>query len=274
MMPFALKSHSPTSSSSHPSLPWPAVSCLGVVLLQLLSGRISLSTEKTTPQFFRDTHLPTLGHSCLVRLARVGLACTAMPASTRLSLGRALAELEIMHDDLPPPVLASSSCALPLAPLLCQQVAMVGVLRATAGWAADRRIGSGGFGDVYRGVSPLDGCTPWAVKRARVLTNDFRREVYEMASKHHPHLVRLLGFCREYDASAERMEQIAIYEFMPHGDLHHRLHGDDATGGHHRLHGNDATGGLHRLHGDGTGGHHRLHGDGTGAHICTLRRLV
>ncbi|CAI7846431.1 unnamed protein product, partial [Closterium sp. NIES-54] len=277
--------------------------------------------------------MPNVLIPSVVRLARVGLACTAMPASTRPSLGRALAELEIVRDDVattlrqmeeeverqrgelqegrggvtgnrgkehleswgidshshpsssaspnpstspsqlpPPPMLASSSCALPLAPLLCQQVAMADVLCATARWAVDRSISSGGFGDVYLGVSPLDGCTPWAVKRARVLTNDFRREVCfvglptlsftpcltplvwcqinEMASKHHPNLVRLLGFCMEYDAVAECMEQIAIYEFMPHGDLHHRLHGD-ATGGHHRLHGNDAT----------------------GAHTHTLRRL-
>ncbi|CAI5946864.1 unnamed protein product [Closterium sp. NIES-65] len=53
----------------------------------------------------------------------------------------------------------------------------------------------------------------------------------EIASKHHPHLVRLLGYCVDYDAAAESMEQIAIYEFMPNGDLHHRLHGDGDTVG-------------------------------------------
>ncbi|CAI5518907.1 unnamed protein product [Closterium sp. Naga37s-1] len=235
-------------------------------------------------------HTPTNDLYSLVRLARVGLACTAMPSSTRPSLGRVIAELEIVRDDVatalrqmekeverqegelqgeggavaghsgnehldswanpshadplstspnpstppsqlppsPPPVAApSSSSALPLAPLLCQQVGMADVLRATAGWAAERRIGSGGFGDVYRGVSPFDGCTPWAVKRARVLTNDFRREINEMASKHHPNLVRLLGFCMDYDAASERMEQIAIYEFMPNGDLYHHMHAHD-----------------------------------------------
>ncbi|CAI5947089.1 unnamed protein product [Closterium sp. NIES-65] len=210
-------------------------------------------------------HTPTNDLYSLVRLARVGLACTAMPSSTRPSLGRVIAELEIVRDDVatalrqmekeverqegelqgegvavaghsgnehldswanpshadplstspnpstppsqlppsPPPVAApSSSSALPLAPLLCQQVAMADVLRATAGWAAERRIGSGGFGDVYRGIN-------------------------EMASKHHPNLVRLLGFCMDYDAASERMEQIAIYEFMPNGDLYHHMHAHD-----------------------------------------------
>ncbi|CAI6008423.1 unnamed protein product [Closterium sp. NIES-65] len=44
-------------------------------------------------------------------------------------------------------------------------------------------------------------------------------QVNEMASKHHPHLVRLLGFCIDYNEATEQTEQILIYEFMPNGDL-------------------------------------------------------
>ncbi|CAI7818961.1 unnamed protein product, partial [Closterium sp. NIES-53] len=40
----------------------------------------------------------------------------------------------------------------------------------------------------------------WAVKRAKIRTNDFHKEVELMASKHHPHLVRLLGYCVTTDA--------------------------------------------------------------------------
>ncbi|CAI6008430.1 unnamed protein product [Closterium sp. NIES-65] len=43
--------------------------------------------------------------------------------------------------------------------------------------------------------------------------------VNEMASKHHPHLVRLLGFCIDVNEATEQTEQILIYEFMPNGDL-------------------------------------------------------
>ncbi|CAI7844758.1 unnamed protein product [Closterium sp. NIES-54] len=264
----------------------------------------------------------------LVRLARVGLACTAMPASSRPSLGRVLAELEIVRDDvatalrhmeeeggvswqaigemrfwtrgpvfptltLPPPhlpipqlllrsfihpppppspVVAPSSSALLPVPLLCQQVGMADVLRATGGWAEDRRIGSGGYGGVYRAVSPLDGCTPWAVKRARVLTNDFRSTRWhqsttptwcgcwgsawtmmrrwsawskspstsscqtgtcttacmvmpQVSTSRTPAFssccscMLLLLLLLSAPPLAERMEQIAIYEFMPNGDL-------------------------------------------------------
>ncbi|CAI5979037.1 unnamed protein product [Closterium sp. NIES-65] len=40
-----------------------------------------------------------------------------------------------------------------------------------------------------------------------------------MASKHHPHLVRLLGYCIDFNPSTRHMEQILIYEFMPNYDL-------------------------------------------------------
>ncbi|CAI5979448.1 unnamed protein product [Closterium sp. NIES-65] len=44
-------------------------------------------------------------------------------------------------------------------------------------------------------------------------------QVKEMASKHHPNLVRLLGFCANYDSSTGRIEQVLVYEFMANRDL-------------------------------------------------------
>ncbi|CAI5477304.1 unnamed protein product [Closterium sp. Yama58-4] len=43
-------------------------------------------------------------------------------------------------------------------------------------------------------------------------------QVSEMASKHHPNLVRLLGYATCGDLR-ERIEQILVYEFIPNGDL-------------------------------------------------------
>ncbi|CAI5515281.1 unnamed protein product [Closterium sp. Naga37s-1] len=40
-----------------------------------------------------------------------------------------------------------------------------------------------------------------------------------MSSKHHPHLVRLLGFAMGGNVRSQ-IEQVLIYELMPHGDLH------------------------------------------------------
>ncbi|CAI7914866.1 unnamed protein product, partial [Closterium sp. NIES-54] len=104
-------------------------------------------------------------------------------------------------------------------PAVCRQYRLDVLAAATGMWAEANKIGSGGFGDVYRAEDPADPSTLWAVKRAKVLTNDFRREVNEMASKHHPHLVRLLGFCIDVNKATEQTEQILIYEFMPNGDL-------------------------------------------------------
>ncbi|GJP57477.1 hypothetical protein CLOP_g12193 [Closterium sp. NIES-67] len=206
-----------------------------------------------------DPHLKA-PDSLVARMADLALPCLAMPPDSRPSMARVIHDLEAVKvfiasqwadlinwspnarggdgasGDLtsgevlqgPTPTIARTSSNAAAAerrgPLLCQQLSVGEVVRATNGWAEESRIGSGGFGDVYRGVSPLDGSTVWAVKRAKVLTNDFRREVNEMATKHHPNLVRLLGFCIDGDAASENMEQIAIYEFMPNGDLEKRLH--------------------------------------------------
>ncbi|CAI5957249.1 unnamed protein product [Closterium sp. NIES-64] len=44
-------------------------------------------------------------------------------------------------------------------------------------------------------------------------------QVKEMASKHHPNLVRLLGYCVNYDSSTGQIEQVLVYEFMANRDL-------------------------------------------------------
>ncbi|CAI5487522.1 unnamed protein product [Closterium sp. Naga37s-1] len=95
-------------------------------------------------------------------------------------------------------------------PAVCRQYQLEVLAAATGMWAEANKIGSGGFGDVYRAEDPADPSTLWAVKRAKV---------NEMASKHHPHLVRLLGFCIDVNKATEQTEQILIYEFMPNGDL-------------------------------------------------------
>ncbi|GJP42155.1 hypothetical protein CLOM_g1759 [Closterium sp. NIES-68] len=104
-------------------------------------------------------------------------------------------------------------------PHVCQEYSLEELAKATADWAEENRIGSGSFGDVYKGVSPHSCTQVWAVKRARVLTNDFLTEVKEMASKHHPHLVRLLGYCMDMNTTTRHIEQILIYEYMENNDL-------------------------------------------------------
>ncbi|GJP34350.1 hypothetical protein CLOM_g18804 [Closterium sp. NIES-68] len=112
-----------------------------------------------------------------------------------------------------------------LAKGVCVEYTMKEMEQATNSWADSNLLGSGGFGDVYKGVSPDDGTTLWAVKRAKVITNDFQREVSEMATKHHPNLVRLLGYATCGDLR-DRIEQVLVYEFISNGDLHRWLSKD------------------------------------------------
>ncbi|CAI7882131.1 unnamed protein product, partial [Closterium sp. NIES-54] len=79
-------------------------------------------------------------------------------------------------------------------------------------------LGSGAYGDVYHGVCPEDGTMLWAVKRAKVITADFHKEVAQMATKHHPNLVRLLGYAVGGHVNT-RVENILVYEFIANGDL-------------------------------------------------------
>ncbi|GJP31473.1 hypothetical protein CLOM_g12316 [Closterium sp. NIES-68] len=104
-------------------------------------------------------------------------------------------------------------------PDVCREYCLADLECAPEEWAERNKIGSGSFGDVYKGVSPYDSNQVWAVKRARVLTNDFQTEVKEMASKHHPHLVRLLGYCIDFNPATREMEQILVYELMQNNDL-------------------------------------------------------
>ncbi|GJP30710.1 hypothetical protein CLOM_g4854 [Closterium sp. NIES-68] len=110
------------------------------------------------------------------------------------------------------------SLAGSLAASHCTEFSLAEVLKATNNWSEDNQLGSGAFGDVYKGVSPRDGTTVWAVKRAKLIDVDFQREIQQMADKNHPNIVRLLGFAIGGDLRT-RPEQVLIYEYVPNGDL-------------------------------------------------------
>ncbi|CAI7775209.1 unnamed protein product, partial [Closterium sp. NIES-54] len=100
----------------------------------------------------------------------------------------------------------------------CTEFSLAEVLKATNNSSQDHHLGSGSFGDVYKGVSPRDGTTVWAVKRARLMVVGFQKEIEQMADKNHPNIVRLLGFAIGGDLRS-RPEQVLIYEYVPNGDL-------------------------------------------------------
>ncbi|CAI7837878.1 unnamed protein product, partial [Closterium sp. NIES-53] len=105
---------------------------------------------------------------------------------------------------------------------VCEQFSLQQMLSATNNWSEDNVLGKGGFGVVYKGRSPQGQL--WAIKRSTIMTNDFETEVRAMASLHHVHLVRLLGFCLDQNVETGKQEQILVYEFMANRDLEYHIH--------------------------------------------------
>ncbi|CAI5516464.1 unnamed protein product [Closterium sp. Naga37s-1] len=56
-------------------------------------------------------------------------------------------------------------------------------------------------------------------RKQRFKVQELQGSVKEMASKHHPHLVRLLGYCMDMNTTTRHIEQILVYEYMVNNDL-------------------------------------------------------
>ncbi|KAH1113310.1 hypothetical protein J1N35_006688 [Gossypium stocksii] len=90
--------------------------------------------------------------------------------------------------------------------------------KATENFRADCLLGSGAFGNVYKGSFEGEGTL--AIKRAHVesyqTTEEFRNEVRLLSTVNHPNLVGLVGFSEE---SGPKGAKILVYEYVPHGSL-------------------------------------------------------
>ncbi|XP_021719478.1 cysteine-rich receptor-like protein kinase 8 [Chenopodium quinoa] len=86
---------------------------------------------------------------------------------------------------------------------------------ATRNFAADNKLGEGGFGEVYKGK--LENGREIAVKRLSEKSEqgvaEFKTEVILVAKLQHKNLVKLLGFC------VALKEKILVYEYLPNSSL-------------------------------------------------------
>ncbi|XWS33907.1 hypothetical protein CRYUN_Cryun22dG0123300 [Craigia yunnanensis] len=90
--------------------------------------------------------------------------------------------------------------------------------KATKNFSAGCLLGSGAFGNVYKGTFEVEGTL--AIKRAHAESyqsvEEFRNEVRLLSTVNHPNLVGLRGFCEE---SGPKGAKILVYEYVPHGSL-------------------------------------------------------
>ncbi|KAF8085672.1 hypothetical protein N665_0653s0016 [Sinapis alba] len=97
---------------------------------------------------------------------------------------------------------------------------------ATEGFKEKDLLGSGGFGNVYRGVMPKTK-KEIAVKRvsnkSRQGLKEFVSEVVTIGRMSHRNLVPLMGYCRR------REELLLVYDYMPNGSLDKYLHNSPAA---------------------------------------------
>ncbi|KAK7262997.1 hypothetical protein RJT34_30581 [Clitoria ternatea] len=90
--------------------------------------------------------------------------------------------------------------------------------KATKNFSQDCLLGSGAFGNVYKGTFDLEGTL--AIKRAHsdsfLSVEDFRNEVRLLSAVKHRNLIGLVGYCEE----SERDEaKLLVYEYVPNGSL-------------------------------------------------------
>ncbi|CAI5983441.1 unnamed protein product [Closterium sp. NIES-64] len=197
----------PAYYHSHKATPKADVHSFGVVMLAVITARKAIynidSNQVNLKQWaaalvaagdvaaLKDPHLQA-PDDLVLRMACLALTCTAMPTASRPGMSRVLAELLLLKEEF------------------------FGEEEDRMAIRIDHEIESSEQVDFTLELARLQGIQHVS---PRPRTNDFRRKINEMATKSHPNLVRLLGYCFDMSYEAERMEQIVVYEFMANGDL-------------------------------------------------------
>ncbi|KAL5122545.1 Receptor-like protein kinase THESEUS 1 [Glycine soja] len=100
--------------------------------------------------------------------------------------------------------------------------------RATNNFSQDCLLGSGAFGNVYKGTFDLEGTL--AIKRAHSESfssvEEFRNEVRLLSAVRHRNLIGLIGYCEEPERHGAK---ILVYEYVPNGSLLEYIMGNETS---------------------------------------------
>ncbi|XP_037497120.1 receptor-like protein kinase FERONIA [Jatropha curcas] len=153
----------------------------------------------------------------------------------------------------------SSTIASPLPTERCRRFTILEIKEATRNFDDQNFIGSGGFGNVYKGYIDNESITV-AIKRldssSKQGTREFTTEIEMLSQVRHVNLVSLIGYC------IDEGEMILIYDYLINGTLAEHLHetNNDPLPWKKRLHiCIGAARGLHYLHSEFT--HTIIHRD-------------
>ncbi|KDP24660.1 hypothetical protein JCGZ_26519 [Jatropha curcas] len=153
----------------------------------------------------------------------------------------------------------STTIASPLPTERCRRFTILEIKEATRNFDDQNFIGSGGFGNVYKGYIDNESITV-AIKRldssSKQGTREFTTEIETLSQVRHVNLVSLIGYC------IDEGEMILIYDYLINGTLAEHLHetNNDRLPWKKRLHiCIGAARGLHYLHSEFT--HTIIHRD-------------
>ncbi|XP_020239309.1 probable serine/threonine-protein kinase PIX13 [Cajanus cajan] len=206
----------------------------GVVLLEMLTGKQALDTDRPTgkhnlvkwakPFLFSKGKLKTIMDAMIEdqyspkaawQAAQLTLKCLKPNPNFRPSMKDVLEELEVIEAILEKKLKVFSYADLK---------------SATKNFRHDTVVGEGGFGIVYKGWLDEKTLTPVRAGFGKVVAIkklkpdsmqgilEWQSEVYFLGMLSHPNLVKLLGYCRDDDDKL-----LLVYEFMPKGSLNNHL---------------------------------------------------
>ncbi|KAF7005070.1 hypothetical protein CFC21_020217 [Triticum aestivum] len=101
------------------------------------------------------------------------------------------------------------------------------LVEPTRNFAAEEKLGQGGFGAVYQGYLREPAGLAVAIKRLQSSIQgkkEYKSEVKVISRLRHRNLVQLIGWCHGHD-----QELLLVYELMPNRSLDIHLHGKQGT---------------------------------------------